>query len=492
VSSARHPSSNTRYRRPIQRRDLALIGILALAAVVRLATLDTQSFGDFETYTVALQRMDFSTMLSEIPEFEGTPPLYYVVSWFWAQVFGTGEVGLRLLPALFSVATVAITYAAGRTLIDRRAGLIAATLITLNPLAVWYAQEARAYSLLMFLTALGFWFFARALRGEGRQVTNLVGWSLVSSFALFTHYFAALVIVPEAIWLFFAAANRWEFARSVTPPLVTGVALVGLLIDQRDHAGGGEPEATALGTRIAQVPKQFLVGFNVPLEVPLTAAGVALAIAALWLLATRGSRAARSGARVAGIVAVAGAALLLMLAIVGFDYLLTRYLTVILVPCAIVLAAGFAATRTGLYAAAALSAVFVAALAGVQVDTDAQRPDLRGALEPLGEAPGGRAVFITTSSHIEAYLPGAEPSTPEGREVREVAVIGLSVVRGDGRDDPAIPYRPPVPFKLVEEVETDSYARSVYRAPHPVRISGLELLAHPSEVLLWLYQQPPP
>ena len=466
--------------------------MLAAAAVVRLATLDSQSFGDFETYTVALQRMDLGTMLSEIPEFEGTPPLYYVLSWFWAQAFGTGEVALRMLPAVLSVATVAVAYAAGRTLIDRRAGLIAAALMALNPLAVWYAQEARAYSLLMLLTALGFWFFARVLRGEGERVTNLVGWSLASSFALLTHYFAALVIVPEAVWLFLVVPKpkRWELVRATIPPLVTAVALVGLLVDQRDHAGGGEPEATALGTRIAQVPKQFLVGFNVPLEVPLTAAGVALAAAALWLVATKGDLTARRGARVAGIVAVAGAAFLLVLALVGFDYLLTRYLTVILVPCAVVLAAGFAVSRSGLYAAAALGFVFVVALVGVQADPDAQRPDLRGALEPLGDAPGGRAVFITTSSHIEAYLPGAEPTTPEGRKVREVAVVGLTVVRGDVRDDPAVPFRPPAPFRLVDQVETDSYARSLYRAPRPVRVSPLELLAHPSEVPLWLYQQP--
>jgi hypothetical protein len=434
--------------------------------------------------------MDLSPMLSKVPEFEGTPPLYYLLTWFWAQAFGTGEVGLRLLPALLSIGTVVVTYLAGTTLAGRRAGVIAAGLVALNPLAVWYAQEARAYALLIFLTTLALWFFARLLRGEGSRSWNLVGWSLASAAALLTHYFAGLVILPEAAWLLLAARSKRDVALASLAPLVTIAALVPLAIDQRDHAGGGETEVTALGTRIAQVPKQFLVGFNVPLEIVLTVAGGVLVAVGIWMLAARAEPHERDGARIAGVIAVSGAALLLLLAAVGYDYLLTRYLTVILVPCAIVLGSGFSAARAGLLAAGALGLVFAAALVGVQADPAAQRPDLRGALEPLGPAPGGRAVYITSMSHVEAYLRDAQRLPAGGHEVREAVVIGLRVVGSDIRDNPDAGIEPPPAFKLVERDETDSYVRSTYRAPRPARVSPLELLGRESKVPITLVYEP--
>src|SRR5438876_576650 len=80
-----------------------------------------------------------------------TPPFYYMLAWGWAKLFGTGEVGLRSLSALAGTLTIPAAYAAGRALSSRRAGLIAAALFAVNPLLVWYSQEARAYALLALL-----------------------------------------------------------------------------------------------------------------------------------------------------------------------------------------------------------------------------------------------------------------------------------------------------------------------------------------------------
>lgn len=476
----------------MQRTGILLGATVVGAAVLRLVTLDHQSFGDFETFTVVLQRMDFGSMVSEIPEFEGTPPLYYVVSWFWSQIFGTGEVGLRTLPALLSIATVPVTYAIGKTLVNPRVGLLAAVLMAVNPLAVWYAQEARAYALLMFLTALGLWFFVRLLRGVGDRTWNLVGWSAASTAALLTHYFAALVIVPEAVWLYMAASARRPVLAAMLPPAITGAALIPLIVEQSEQAGGGEPEATALATRVAQLPKQFLVGYDIPLELPLALAGGALVVLSLWLLISRGESNARRGAQVAGVIAASGAVILLLLAVVGADYFLTRYLTVLLVPLSVVLAAGFAAVPRGVYAAGGLAVVFLAAVIAVQTDAKAQRPDLRGALEPLGDPPpGGRVVYITSITRIDAYLPGARFADSGGEEVQEAVVVGLSVFGADTREDPSIDVRPPSEFKLVDSRETDGYERLRFQAPEPARVSPLELLDRPpGSVGVALYYQP--
>ena len=90
-------------------------------------------------------------MFSSMVVHETNPPLYFVLGWLWARVFGTGEVGLRSLSALIGTAVIPIAYLCGRELVSRRAGLVAAALVALSPFMIWYSQEAREYMLLAAL-----------------------------------------------------------------------------------------------------------------------------------------------------------------------------------------------------------------------------------------------------------------------------------------------------------------------------------------------------
>src|SRR5215204_1376947 len=158
-----------------------LAGIVVLAGVLRFATLDGQSYWFDEAVTVQLLRMDLGDMLSAIPDSESTPPLYYVVAWLWTQLFGTGEVGLRSLSALAGTATIPVAYAVGARALSARAGLVAAALVAANPLLVWYSQEARAYALLVLLTALTVLVLPRAL--ERPTAGRLTAWAALSALA---------------------------------------------------------------------------------------------------------------------------------------------------------------------------------------------------------------------------------------------------------------------------------------------------------------------
>jgi mannosyltransferase len=137
----------------------ALAALTALGAALRFTTLAVQSYWTDEAVTVALVRQSFGKMLSSVPETESTPHLYYVLAWLWSQVFGTGEAGLRSLSALVGAATIPVAYAAVARLVSPRAGLVVAALAAVNPLLVWYSQEARSYALVVLLTGLSLVFF---------------------------------------------------------------------------------------------------------------------------------------------------------------------------------------------------------------------------------------------------------------------------------------------------------------------------------------------
>ena len=178
-------------------------------------------------------------------------------------MFGSSEFGIRSFSALVGTATIPVIYAAAKSLGSRRAGLIAAALAATSPLLIWYSQEARNYALLVFLAALSFLFFVRALDERGHRW--LWGWALASALALATHYFAFFLIVPELAWLLLGAGA----ARGSTPALAA----------RRDRGRRARPAAAArdparprrLDRRVRprstacwQVPEHFLVGLQVP------------------------------------------------------------------------------------------------------------------------------------------------------------------------------------------------------------------------------------
>src|SRR3954454_17852848 len=101
-----------------------LAGIVVAGALLRFATLGVQSYWLDEAATVNLLHKSFGSMISGVVSGESTPPLYYVLAWVWAKVFGSGEVGLRSLSALIGTATISLAFALGVRVAGRRAGLI--------------------------------------------------------------------------------------------------------------------------------------------------------------------------------------------------------------------------------------------------------------------------------------------------------------------------------------------------------------------------------
>ena len=80
-------------------------GLTLLGAVLRFATLGLQAYHHDEIVTASrLLRTTFWHAMDAVGFSESAPPLYYALAWFWTQVTGTGEWGLRSLSAVAGVA----------------------------------------------------------------------------------------------------------------------------------------------------------------------------------------------------------------------------------------------------------------------------------------------------------------------------------------------------------------------------------------------------
>jgi mannosyltransferase len=82
------------------------------------------------------------------------PPLYALAMNRWLTIFGGSDLALRAFSAAFSSLSIVAIWAFGTALAGPAAGVFAALLQALSPFDIAYAQEARMYSLLVFLATI--------------------------------------------------------------------------------------------------------------------------------------------------------------------------------------------------------------------------------------------------------------------------------------------------------------------------------------------------
>jgi 4-amino-4-deoxy-L-arabinose transferase-like glycosyltransferase len=446
-----------------RRRDAwtwAIVAVVVAGAAVRFATLDVQSMWLDEAVTHSLVTRSFGGMLSAIPHSESTPPLFYVLEWVWARVFGFGAVGLRSLSALFGSATIVVLAAVAGRLGGRRGALAAAAIAATNPLLIWYSQEARAYALLVLLCAVT---VLCLVRGDWR------GWALAAALALATHYFAVFIVIPQALWLLWRhGRSSRRAALSVAGVVVVGAALLPLAVVQASGNRARFISATSLRSRDVAVLKQFLIGYATPHATILT---VLAALAALGLaLSLR-----RRDVHLLALAAIAFV-LPIALALAGADYVITRNLITAMVPLVVLAALAAARTRAGPPLVALLCVVGGLAFVGVELTPADQRDDWRGVASAIGPALlGPRVVVVDPSDGVPAlrlYLPLSRvtPSANPYLTIREIDVI--DVARNPPLPSPSVVVLGFVPQPVVH---TGAYTLERYVAATPLRESYAQI-----------------
>jgi mannosyltransferase len=434
---------------------LAALGIVVIGITWRFATLGVQSYWSDEAYTVDDIRSPFMHMLHSVRARESTPPLYFIAAWLWAKVFGTGEAGLRSLSAVLGSITVLVSYLLGNRLAGRTAGALAAALVAANPFLVWYSQEARSYALLVLLTATSLLLTLRADERRRRRDYGL--WALTAALALATHYFAAFFVFGEVLWLLSRKRNRRAPALIAVGALgIVEAALVPLAAHQEtDPLFGG-----SLVTRIAQIPKQFVVGFNAPSEDILGLVGIILVLAAL-VVAARSWKSGRDPRVTTLLVAFAACGVVLGIAVsaVGNDYLNTRNVIAALVPTLVFAAWGFSLHRAMLLAAAALILLSATVDVAIAVTPAYQRTDFRQAVRSIPPAPGRIWVLATGYLPVHVYLPGSGPLNGSAR-AGQIAFMSCGSER-------AAHFRPPAGFRLIRQTREQDCAVNLYRRAAP-------------------------
>lgn len=127
-------------------------------------------------------------------------PLYFMLSRLWVDWVGHSVTTMRLLAVLFSLMSLPCLFWLCRELFESPAvGWIAVALMSLSPLHVLYAQEARPYSLFSLLFLLSSILLLRTLKTQQRIGWVLYGITIIAG--LYTQLLFSLVVVAQGFYV---------------------------------------------------------------------------------------------------------------------------------------------------------------------------------------------------------------------------------------------------------------------------------------------------
>ncbi|HMK97229.1 MAG TPA: glycosyltransferase family 39 protein [Acidimicrobiales bacterium] len=196
------------YRRKLRSARRALgplslaLGSVAVAIGLVARFLAPNGLWLDEALSVNIARLPLAQMPGALVQ-DGSPPLYYALLHFWMLLFGEGEVAVRSLSALASVATLPFMWVAGRRAGGRRVAWAALLLAATSPWAIYYASYARMYSLMALEAVLFYLALCRALERPSRGRLACVGALTVA--LMYTHYWDLYLLGVTGAWVLWRA-----------------------------------------------------------------------------------------------------------------------------------------------------------------------------------------------------------------------------------------------------------------------------------------------
>jgi 4-amino-4-deoxy-L-arabinose transferase-like glycosyltransferase len=337
--------------RPVGGVYAALTAVTAFAWWLRVVGLGDMRLAGDSAYSLQAATEPLAAIaLGRVSD--GHPPFSYWLLHLALPLFGATELGVRLPSALVGLLAVPLAWAAGRRLGGAGSGLLAAGLVALSPLLVFYAREPRMYAL---LPVCG---LASAVLLERRRWAGYAAFALAG---LWSHYYMLPLVLGQAIWVLVARRAELPTARRVWAALALGFApwLLFALAQQTAATAGvisnAEPPHGPLG---------FVESFWTPfhagpgLDWPVGAL-LGLLAALGWLAAGRALRRADPPplARLIGLSSAVVVGLAFALFLVAPYAVRPRFWTVLLPGYLVVAAWGIATLLPGRRLAAALAAL---------------------------------------------------------------------------------------------------------------------------------------
>ena len=201
--------------RMTRRRGLLVLTLFAFA--LRVYHLGSPPLLWDEGWSIGLSRLPLGE-IARITALDVHPPLYYLLLKGWL-ILGPHEFVTRFLSVLAGVLSVPLAYQAGRAWRGAGVGLLAALYTAVAPPLVYYSQITRMFALCVLFLFLAAYGTLTTGDEEGRAQARfrpsssvVASWSFFVGVlgALYTFYYAGLVLAALFIYALMVAPQRWR------------------------------------------------------------------------------------------------------------------------------------------------------------------------------------------------------------------------------------------------------------------------------------------
>jgi uncharacterized membrane protein len=204
---------------------IVLAAALSVALVLRVHNLARDGMWLDEIWGATFVQLNLKDLLVAVARLDVHPPLYYMQLGLWSRLFGPGDVPLLLNSVFWSIATLVLLYAAAREILGVACARLSVLLAAVAAGDIFFAREARMYSLMAFLAVLG---WHAAYRFARRPGAGSAWWLVVVAALLAATQAASLVAVSSVALLAFLSLDRRDRWRRVSLATYAGIALVTL------------------------------------------------------------------------------------------------------------------------------------------------------------------------------------------------------------------------------------------------------------------------
>ncbi len=278
---------------------LILLALILLGYGLRAHNLDAFSFWTDEGLTPERSGYPVAQILRNEIIIQGFvtrdthPPLYYLIIHATRQLFGDSDFAFRYPSVLFGVLLVPLLGRLGRRMGGRAVGLAVAALAAVNPLQVYYSQEARMYTLLVLLVTGMSYILWEQIRHTKYEIRNghassvsrisylvspavgLVLYSLLAAAALYTHYTAVFVIAAQGVfwvWVLWRRGLRRVILAGAAAAVVVAIPLIPYTLPRLMTGAEANYYAVSPLTMLLDVVRFFHLGLTVDHARPLVIA----------------------------------------------------------------------------------------------------------------------------------------------------------------------------------------------------------------------------
>jgi mannosyltransferase len=205
-------------------RALAL-GLCGLTTALGAFRLGAKSFWTDEAFSDAVARLGGSTAWKAITRGDPFNGLYYGLLHLW-QFGGHSETWLRLPSVAFGILAAYTLFLLNRRLFGVKVAVASGALLAVNTFFVYYEQNARPYTLVVFLVVLATYLLVLAM--EDGSTTRWLGYGLVGALCMYAHFFAAFVIAAHLLYVAISVATGRR--RHQIRAAAAGYGLMALLV----------------------------------------------------------------------------------------------------------------------------------------------------------------------------------------------------------------------------------------------------------------------